>query len=133
MDRSSKGTKGKIMNNEFNVVLESINTTLRQTKIMHYPKQIQFSEEFSKALSKEVARHMQIIDESKQPIRDLPEKFLKALKFELTELTEKKINSAEQLKMKPRVKMGIDTSTKVHETKRGAYNRAKAKRDARDE
>jgi len=78
------------MKNGFETLYESINTTLKQTKVLRYPKQIQFSEDFTKALAKEVARHMQILDESKQPIRDLPEKFLKALKFELVELTEKK-------------------------------------------
>ena len=75
---------------KFEKLYESINTTLKQTKILRYPKQIKFSEKFTRALAEEVARHMQVIDESNMNIRDLPEKFLKALKFELIEITESK-------------------------------------------
>lgn len=113
---------------DFETICESINTTLKQTKIIRYPKQIQFSEEFNKALAKEVARHMQILDESKQPIRDLPEKFLKALKFELVELTEKKIKKPNELELRPRQKWDINPATRIHGTgKKNSYNRAKEK------
>lgn len=122
------------MKNKFVELYESINTTLRQTKILRYPKQIQFSEEFTKALTKEVSRHMQIIDEAKQPIRDLPEKFLKALKFELVELTEKKIKKQNQMDLRPRQKWDISPVTKVHQDgKKGGYNRAKEKKDWKKE
>ena len=118
------------MKNEFEELCESINTTLKQTKILRYPKQIQFSEEFSRALSREVARHLDIIDESQQPIRDLPEKFLKALKFELIELTEKKIKKQSQMDMRPRQKWNINPVTQVHkDSKKPGYDRAKQKKD----
>ena len=116
------------MKNDFETMCESLNTTLRQTKILRYPKQIQFSEEFTRALTKEVTRHLQIIDESKQPIRDLPEKFLKALKFELVELTEKKIKTQNQLNLKPRIKWAINPTQRVHgDGKKPGYDRAKEK------
>lgn len=118
------------MKTVFESLCESINTTLKQTKIFRYPRQIQFSEDFSKALKKEVARHLHIIDESKQPIRDLPEKFLKALKFELVELTEKKIHGIDQLDMRPRQKWNINPVTKIHQDgKKSGYNRAKEKKN----
>ena len=122
------------MKNEFGTLLESLNLTLRQTKILRYPRQIQFSEDFSKALSKEVARHMQILDESKQPIRDLPEKFLKALKFELTELTEKKIKKSTPMDMRPRQKWEKSPVEKIHQDgKKAGYNRAREKQDTNKE
>jgi hypothetical protein len=115
---------------DFQKLYEAVNTTLRQTKILRYPKQIQFSEEFHKALTKEVARHMQILDESKEPIRDLPEKFLKALKFELTELTEKKTELPNQLKAKPRQQWAIKPTERVHQAgKKPGYDRNTAKRE----
>jgi len=120
------------MKNEFETLCESINTTLKQTQVLRYPKQIQFSEEFAKALAKEVSRHMQIIDEAKQPIKDLPEKFLKALKFELVELTEKKIKS--QLDLMPRKKWNMNPVTRVHQDgKKAGYNRTKDKKDWKKE
>ena len=125
------------MNNKFKELCESINI-IRLTKILRYPKQIQLSEEFKAALSKEIARHKQIIDESKQPIRDLPEKFLKALKFELTELTEGK-SKMERLKdvrgkpnqmfLRPRQKWNINPRTRVSVGKKSGYDRAKEKRN----
>ena len=119
------------MKNEFGTLLESLNMTLKQTKILRYPRQIQFSEDFSKALTKEVARHMQILDESKQPIRDLPEKFLKALKFELVELTEKKIKKDNPMDLRPRQKWEKNQVTKIHtDGKKFGYNRSKEKQDA---
>ncbi len=74
----------------FNTICESALTTIKQTKIMRYPKQIQLSDKFIRALRNEVERCMQIIDDSQQPIRDLQEKFLKALRFEITEISQKK-------------------------------------------
>lgn len=117
------------MKNDFVELCESINMTLKQTKIFRYPKQIQFSEEFNKALAKEVARHMQILDESKQPIKDLPEKFLKALKFELTELTEGKSKpKASQLDLMPRKKWNMNPVTRIHgDGKKSGYNRTREK------
>lgn len=117
------------MKNEFKDLCESVNTTLRLTKIFRYPKQIQFSEEFTNALSKEVARHMQILDEAKQPIRDLPEKFLKALKFELNEITESKTKKKNQMDLRPRQKWDINPETRINPGKKAAYDRAKEKRN----
>jgi hypothetical protein len=123
------------MKNEFKDLCESVNVTLRQTKIMRYPKQIQFSEEFAKALSKEVSRHMQILDESKQPIKDLPEKFLKALKFELVELTEGKTKpKPSQLDLMPRRKWNMNPVTRIHgDGKKMGYDRTKEKKNWKKE
>ncbi|MDD4109967.1 MAG: hypothetical protein PHS54_00275 [Clostridia bacterium] len=116
------------MNNNFETICESVNTTLKLTKIFRYPRQIQFSEEFTKALTKEVSRHMQILDESNQPIKDLPEKFLKALKFELIELTESKTKKKSQMDLRPRQKWDINPRTRVSPGKKDGYNRAKEKK-----
>ena len=124
------------MKNDFELMCESISTTLKQTKIFRYPRQISLSEEFVKALAKEVSRHMQMLDESKQPIRDLPEKFLKALKFELSEITEKQSKKikVDQMSLRPRHKWTINPTTKVHGTgKKPGYDRAKEKQDMNKE
>lgn len=122
------------MKNEFETLCESISTTLKQTKILRYPKQIQFSEEFTKALTREVARHMQIIDESQQPIRELSEKFLKALRFELTELTEKATKKSSQMDLRPRQKWTIKPMQRVHQDgKKVGYDRAKEKKQLTQE
>lgn len=118
------------MKNEFEHLYESISNTLIQRKILRYPKQIQLSEEFKKSLSKEIARHMQVIDESQQPIRDLPEKFLKALKFELFELTEAKMKKS-QMDLRPRQKWDINPKTRVSPNNKTEYNRAKEKKDVK--
>jgi hypothetical protein len=117
------------MKNDFKNLCESINTTIKLTKIYRYPKQIQFSEEFTKALQKEVARHMQILDESKQPIKDLPEKFLKALRFELSELTEGKKEKKRQIDLRPRQKWEMNPATRINPGKKGVYDRAREKRE----
>ena len=100
-----------------------------------YQIKIQFSEDFAKALAKEVSRHMQILDESKQPIKDLPEKFLKALKFELVELTEGKTKpKPTQLDLMPRKKWNMNPVTRVHQDgKKGGYNRSRDKTDWKKE
>ena len=61
-------------------------TTMKLITRVRYPKQIQFSEEFTKALDKEFKR-LQTIEESENkeqqvaPIRNYKEKFLKAVNF----------------------------------------------------
>ena len=124
------------MNNKFKELYESINT-IKLTKILRYPKQIQLSEEFKNALTKEISRHKQILDESNQPIKDLPEKFLKALKFELTELAEGKSKmekmkdvraKTNQMDLRPRQKWDINPRTRVSPGKKAGYDRAKEKR-----
>lgn len=110
--------------NEFELLLESINTTLKQTKILRYPRQIQLSEEFTRALVKEVSRHMQILDESKQPIKELTEKFLKALKFELTEISESNKKQPEK-HIRPRKQWNMNPVTRIHRKgKTDGYNRS---------
>ncbi len=122
------------MKADFETLCESISNTLKQTQVLRYPRQIQFSEEFTAALTKEVARHMSILDESQQPIRDLPEKFLKALKFELTELTEKKIKKSSQLDIQPRRSWKLNPVTRVHQSgKKAGYDRSKEKKQERKE
>jgi 16S rRNA G1207 methylase RsmC len=62
--------------------------SIKQTKIMRYPKQISLSREFLEALKKEVEGNL-IIDESKEePIKNFREKFIKALHFHITDLQE---------------------------------------------
>lgn len=117
------------MINNFSHLCEAVSTTLKQTKILRYPKQIQLSEEFMKALSKEVAKHVKILDESQSPIKDFPEKFLKALRFELVELTEKKLKTSNQMDMKPRQSWSIKPTERIHgQGKKTGYNRALEKR-----
>ena len=63
-------------------------TQMKTTKITRYPKQIKLSEAFLAALQKEVENH-RVIDESKEiPIRNVKEKFSKALQFHLKEIQE---------------------------------------------
>ena len=72
---------------------------------------------------------MQILDESKQPIKDLPEKFLKALKFELIELSEGKMKKKNQIDLRPRQKWDINPRTRVSPGKKAGYERAREKKD----
>ena len=78
------------MMEQFESICEAVNVTLRQTKTIRYPRQIKLSEEFLESLRHEYSTHVEIIDESNRPIRDLPIKFLKAMKFELSELNKEK-------------------------------------------
>lgn len=112
--------------NNFEKLYESVSTTLIHTKVLRYPKQILLSDDFKKALRKEMMQHMSILDESSQPIRDLPEKFLKALQFELTAITEacnkrKTMNTG-------RKEWSIKPVQKVHtQGKKTGYDRAREK------
>jgi len=129
------------MKNDFEKLYEAANITLRQTKVMRYPRQIQLSEEFMTALKKEVDKHTEVIDESQAPIRNFPDKFLKALKFELSEITEAKKakikqtdkEKPEQLKARPRQKWDIDPRTRVHQKggkkARDQYDRNRDKKE----
>jgi hypothetical protein len=73
------------MKGKFEQVVESLYpTTMKLITRVRYPKQIQFSEEFQTALTKEFAR-LQMVEENEseqpQPIRNYKEKFLKAVNF----------------------------------------------------
>jgi hypothetical protein len=68
---------------KFSMLCESL-LTLKQTKTIRYPKQITLSEEFISALKKEI-RRFDAISESKEPVRDFENKFLKALTFHIKE------------------------------------------------
>jgi len=83
--------------------------TLKTTYVSRYPKQIQLSEEFQQALRCEIDRFMIIDEDKKEPIRNFEEKFLKALKFEITEKCGKnhKLKTTETSKdgmKKPKIK-----------------------------
>jgi hypothetical protein len=133
------------MKHDFEKLYEAANNTLKTTKVMRYPRQIQLSEEFMEALNKEVSRHVDVIDEAQGPIRHFPDKFLKALKFELSEITEAKKQKQkqqvkdmpEQLKARPRQKWDIDPRTRVHQkggkTPRDQYDRKRDKREWKKE
>lgn len=121
------------MKNEFEQLCESLSTTLKQTKILRYPRQIKLSEEFMKALRKEVSIHKGFLDESKQPIKDLPEKFLKALRFELMELNEKKEKKPSQMDLRPRQKWEINPKTRISPGKKAGYDRNREKKDWKED
>lgn len=69
---------------KFNTLLENFfPPTMKMVKRIHYPKQIQFSENFLKSLSEEFKR-LQTLEEKEsefKPIRNYKEKFLKAVDF----------------------------------------------------
>jgi cysteinyl-tRNA synthetase len=71
---------------KFDKIFESyFPTTIKTIVRSRYPKQIQFSEEFVKAIDKEFKR-LQTIKENEQetevqPIKKLKEKFVKAVQF----------------------------------------------------
>jgi len=71
---------------KFDTICENLfPSTIKMVKRIHYPKQIQFSEKFIKALKTEFER-FQSLEETDQelevkPIRNYKEKFLKAINF----------------------------------------------------
>jgi hypothetical protein len=71
---------------KFDTICENLfPSTIKMVKRIHYPKQIQFSEKFVKALKTEFER-LQSLEETDQelevkPIRNYKEKFLKAINF----------------------------------------------------
>ncbi len=71
---------------KFDTICENLfPSTIKTVKRIHYPKQIQFSEKFVKALNTEFER-LQSLEETDQelevkPIRNYKEKFLKAINF----------------------------------------------------
>jgi len=65
-------------------------SVIKKTTVMRYPKQIQISKEFVESLGKELERFFGLLKESKQPVNNFTEKFLKALRFHVVDLTEKK-------------------------------------------
>ena len=71
-------------------------STIKKTTTIRYPKQIQISEEFKAALKKEMSRIQSLIQESKQPIINFTEKFIKALRFHIVELSERKVPKSTQ-------------------------------------
>ena len=77
---------------KFNQLCEKFGV-MKQTKKIMYPRQIQLSEEFIAALKNEYFR-MKLEEDIEQPIKNRPQKFLKALQFHLTDLEE---NSASEL------------------------------------
>jgi 3-methyladenine DNA glycosylase AlkC len=72
---------------------------IKQTKRILYPKQIQLSEEFLQALRNEYYR-MKLEEDLEQPVKDRPQKFLKALQFHLTSLEE---NATQELEAYKRI------------------------------
>mgnify|MGYP003330189974 CR=1 FL=1 len=71
---------------KFDTLLENtLPSTIKLVKRIHYPKQIQYSESFLKSLEEEFKR-LQSLEESEnevesKPIRNYKEKFLKAVNF----------------------------------------------------
>jgi hypothetical protein len=71
---------------KFNTICENLfPSTIKMVRRIHYPKQIQFSDKFVKALKTEFER-LQSLEETDQelevkPIKNYKEKFLKAINF----------------------------------------------------
>ena len=78
------------MNSKFeHLVNEQYHTMMTKTVRSRYPKQIQFSEEFLEAISREY--YTQILSEdAESPVKNRQQKFIKALSFIVNELAEKK-------------------------------------------
>lgn len=124
------------MKNDFQHIFEAVNNTLKQTKIIRYPKQIKLSEEFIKALEEEVTKHLNVLDESQGIIRNFPEKFLKALKFEIKEISEKKSQELpQQLQSMKSIRKPMPQPSQAHSTKKGdkGYNRKRMKKASEEE
>lgn len=73
------------MNNFEQIVESFFPSTMKVVTRVRYPKQIQFSEKFIKALKEEFTR-LQMIEEAEtdvevKPIRNYKDKFLKAINF----------------------------------------------------
>lgn len=112
---------------KFEKLLESLET-IKQVKILRYPKQIQLSEDFKRSLAKELVRQQALIKESNGSIVNFDEKFLKALKFFLYE--KKKEKKQSQLDFKPRQQWDINPRERVHGSgKKDGYNRSREKRN----
>lgn len=80
---------------------------IRQTKRIMYPRQIKFSPEFIAALHKEFQRQ-QASQPSDKPIRDITQKFLKALQFHLVDVDQAKPKVPE-LKVLPKLHKPVTT------------------------
>lgn len=124
------------MNDNFQQLYEAVNNTLKQTKVIRYPKQIKLSEEFIKALEEEVSKHLNVLDESQGIIRNFPEKFLKALKFEIKEIAEaKKSEMPSQVQAMKSIRKPTPQPSRAHSTKKGdkGYNRKHMKKPEDEE
>jgi len=71
---------------KFEEICESFGVIKRTTQI-RYPRQIKMSEGFLQSLKDEYYR-LKLEEDVEQPIKNRPEKFLKALKFHISELEE---------------------------------------------
>lgn len=70
-------------------------STITKTKTMRFPRQIQFSDQFMEAIEREY--YSQVISESPEaPVRNRPQKFIKALEFVVADL----VKNEEQNKSK---------------------------------
>ena len=84
---------------------------MQTTKRMMYPRQIKLSEEFLRALKDEYYRQ-KLEEDVEAPVKNRPEKFLKALRFQIKELED---NSAQELEAYRRM-MDEDTEPYVAKT-----------------
>jgi len=100
-----------IMGREFDKILENYGI-IKQTKRMLYPRDIQISEEFLSALKKEYYK-LKIEEDVESPIKNRPQKFLKAMQFHIRDLE----NNAEQELDAMRRMMDEDTNPYVATTK----------------
>ena len=81
---------------------------LQQTKKIMYPRQIKLSETFLESLRNEYYR-MKLEEDTERPVKNRPQKFLKALQFHVSSLEE---NAAQELEAYKRI-MDEDTEEYV--------------------
>ena len=83
---------------EFEQLCESMGV-IKTVKRERYPREIRLSEEFLEALKKEFYNH-KLEEDSEKPVRDYPQKFSKALRFEISHLNDRADIELEQMRQK---------------------------------
>ena len=83
---------------EFDNICESYGI-MKKVVRERYPREIRLSEEFLEALKKEFYNH-KLEEDAEKPIRNYPEKFAKALRFELSHLNDRADIELETMRQK---------------------------------
>jgi hypothetical protein len=96
------------MMSEFEELCESFGV-LQKTKRERYPREIIMSEEFKEALKKEYYNH-KLEEDNTKPVRNRPEKFVKALKFHIAHLEDTAASELEAMKARFASDTGVEES-----------------------
>lgn len=83
---------------EFDKLCEGMGI-IKTVKRERYPREIRLSEEFLEALKKEFYHH-KLEEDAEKPVRNYPEKFSKALRFEISHLNDRADIELEQMRQK---------------------------------